>query len=174
MAVDLAFPPRAVTGRVRWPQEDPANRVGAFSHFDRRFPTQRIEHATTRWDFKRSQLAITYTYRSVCRSLGLPRPQPCHGASHRLGRSFAHGGAWAAGRITTVHSFDRDLAPGRSAPTFCNGYLLPPFGQTPICSVRRIRPVNCVDPAVPLSWCRPPTDEVWSLWTALDKQLGNG
>ncbi len=47
----------------------PKYRVGAFSHFDKIFPTRRIERAATPWQFKRSSAEIRYAYKGNQSSL---------------------------------------------------------------------------------------------------------
>jgi len=54
---------------VRRPPDDPENRVGAFSHFDQLFPARRIDRAEARWDFKRDQATVQYTYKGTRLSL---------------------------------------------------------------------------------------------------------
>ena len=54
---------------VRRPTEEPENCVGAFSHFDKLFPTRRIERAAMPWNFQRSEATIHYRYNGTRLSL---------------------------------------------------------------------------------------------------------
>jgi CubicO group peptidase (beta-lactamase class C family) len=54
---------------VRLPLEDPANRVGAFSHLDVLLPTRRIDAAATPWNFHRRETTVHYRYKGARLSL---------------------------------------------------------------------------------------------------------
>jgi CubicO group peptidase (beta-lactamase class C family) len=106
----------------------------------------------------------------------------------RLGRLLAHDGAWEGKQIipaqwmidaTTVRPSDANLLPGKSMPTFGNGYLLwllpgkrrqfALFGD----KGHRI----CVDPVsrlVLVQTALETTTEVWPLWAAIVGQFGQG
>jgi CubicO group peptidase (beta-lactamase class C family) len=104
----------------------------------------------------------------------------------RLGRLFAHDGAWDGKQIipahwlveaTTVRPEDPYLAPGKSMPTFGYGYLLwlIPGARRQFALVGANGQRICVDPSSKLVMVQTAvedTREVWDLWAALLQQFG--
>jgi CubicO group peptidase (beta-lactamase class C family) len=104
----------------------------------------------------------------------------------RLGRLFAHDGAWEGKQIipeqwlieaTTVRTADAYLAPGKAMPTFGYGYFLwlLPGARRQFALVGANGQRICVDPTSKLVMVQTAvenTDEVWRLWSALVEQFG--
>ncbi|MGE7472687.1 serine hydrolase domain-containing protein [Bosea sp. NPDC003192] len=104
----------------------------------------------------------------------------------RLGRLLAHDGAWNGKQIipaqwmmdaTTVRPSDSYLAPAKADPTFGYGYLmwLLPWGARQFALFGDYGHRICVDPTSKLVLVQTAveqTNEIWSLWPALVKQLG--
>jgi CubicO group peptidase (beta-lactamase class C family) len=67
-AEDFPFIDRTLLIQPGNPRE-PKYRVGAFSHFDKIYPTRQIKRAATPWMFKRSPADIRYSYRGKPSSL---------------------------------------------------------------------------------------------------------
>jgi CubicO group peptidase (beta-lactamase class C family) len=65
---DFPFIDRTLLVQPGNPRE-PKYRVGAFSHFDKIYPTRQIKRAATPWMFKRSPTDIRYSYRGKPSSL---------------------------------------------------------------------------------------------------------
>lgn len=104
----------------------------------------------------------------------------------RLGRLFAHDGAWESRQIvpaqwmidaTTVRASDGDLAPGKADPTFGYGYLLwlLPWGQRQFALFGSYGQRICIDPTSKLVMVHTAveqTKEIWALWRAVATQFG--
>jgi CubicO group peptidase (beta-lactamase class C family) len=104
----------------------------------------------------------------------------------RLGRLLAHDGAWNGRQIvpaqwmidaTTVRSGDTYLAPDKAMPYFGYGYLLwlLPGPRRQFALVGALGQRICVDPAsklVMVQTALDDTQEVWRLWAAVVRQLG--
>jgi CubicO group peptidase (beta-lactamase class C family) len=104
----------------------------------------------------------------------------------RLGRLFAHDGAWEGKQIipeqwlieaTTVRTADAYLAPGKAMPIFGYGYFLwlLPGARRQFALGGANGQRICVDPTSKLVMVQTAvenTDEVWRLWSALVEQFG--
>lgn len=93
----------------------------------------------------------------------------------KASRSFQHNGRDA----TTVRPSDAYLAPGKAMPAFGYGYLLwlLPGTRRQFAFVGDKGQRICVDPASKLVMVQAAletNDEVWRLWNAVVKQLGDG
>lgn len=106
----------------------------------------------------------------------------------RLGRLFAHDGAWDSRQIiprqwmidaTTVRASDAYLPPGKATPMLGYGYLvwLIPAARRQFALVGLHGQYICVDPTSKLIMVQTAVDtnyEVWRLWSALVEQFGEG
>src|SRR5215813_12217937 len=67
---DEGYPvPGLVRGVMQGNPWEPKYRVGAFSHLDEIYSTQRISRAATPWEFKRSTADVSYRFRGQQSSL---------------------------------------------------------------------------------------------------------
>ncbi len=106
----------------------------------------------------------------------------------RLGRLLAHDGAWDGKQVipaqwmldaTTVRASDAYLAPGKADRDFGYGYLLwlMPWGPRQFAMFGALGQRVCIDPAsklVMMQTALDQTNEIWPLWRAVVRELGQG